>query len=110
MGLWHSSLQLVFLGVPVSVGSHVGGFRPGLSVRTLPSPGRGLETVNRPEERRQRVLDLLVAGGPAGVGSERLCELCAEAIGVTGAGIMMMSGSGPQGSICTSDAVSTLIE
>jgi len=43
-------------------------------------------------------------------GPARLCEGCAELTAMTGAGIMLMSGDVPQGSICSSDAVSALIE
>ena len=45
-----------------------------------------------------------------GRGPARLCEGCAEIMAVTGAGIMLMSGDVSQGSICSSDAVSRLIE
>ncbi|MHB1511040.1 MAG: GAF and ANTAR domain-containing protein [Acidimicrobiales bacterium] len=41
---------------------------------------------------------------------KRLCDLCAEVTGMSGAGIMIMSGDVPQGSLCTTDAVSALIE
>jgi hypothetical protein len=42
--------------------------------------------------------------------SKRLCEVCAEVTGVTGAGIMLMSGDVPRGSACTTDEVSAAIE
>lgn len=42
--------------------------------------------------------------------TQRLCDVCAEATGVTGAGIMLMSGDIPRGSVCSTDAVSALIE
>lgn len=42
--------------------------------------------------------------------TRRLCEVCAEVSGVTGAGIMLMSGDVPRGSVCTTDTVSALIE
>lgn len=44
-------------------------------------------------------------GSPA-----RLCQVAAEIVGVTGAGVMLMSGELPQGSLCTTDHVSDLIE
>jgi len=44
------------------------------------------------------------------VASARLCAMCAEATEMSGAGIMLMSGDLPQGSVCTTDAVSLLIE
>ena len=43
-------------------------------------------------------------GGP--VGTVRLCAICAEITELTGAGIMLMGGDLPQGSVCTSNAVS----
>ncbi len=60
-------------------------------------------------ERRTRILKLLSAPS-AGLETKRLCEVCAEAIGVTGAGIMLMAGDVPRGSVCTTDAVSSLVE
>ena len=61
-------------------------------------------------ERRLRILNLLVGGGTAGVATKRLCEVCAEVTGMTGAGIMLMSGDVPRGSLCTTNAVSAVIE
>jgi hypothetical protein len=40
----------------------------------------------------------------------RLCAVCAEITAVDGAGIMLLADGRPQGSVCTSDAVSTRIE
>ena len=39
-----------------------------------------------------------------------LCGVCPGIAGVTGAGVMLMSGEIPRGSLCTSDEVSQLIE
>ncbi len=61
-------------------------------------------------ERRLRILNLLAAGGPPELETGRLCHVCAEATGMTGAGIMLMSGDVPRGSVCTTDDVSALIE
>jgi hypothetical protein len=60
------------------------------------------------ESRRMRILSALASGShePAG----RLCEVAASTTGLTGAGIMIMSGDYPTGSICSTDAVSRLIE
>ncbi|HUS20688.1 MAG TPA: GAF and ANTAR domain-containing protein [Aeromicrobium sp.] len=56
-----------------------------------------------------RLLALLL--GPGGdVETKRLCDVCADVVGVTGAGIMLMSADIPRGSICTTDSVSALIE
>jgi len=60
-------------------------------------------------ERRVRLLRRLV-GGDAELGTKRLCEGCAEITDMSGAGIMLMSGDLPRGSVCTTDAVSSLIE
>ncbi|MFN7149050.1 MAG: GAF and ANTAR domain-containing protein [Microthrixaceae bacterium] len=61
-------------------------------------------------ERRRRILKELSADEPGGLGTRRLCEVCAEVVGVTGAGIMLMSGDMPAGSVCTTDDVSHLVE
>jgi len=42
--------------------------------------------------------------------SARLCEVSADVIGMTGAGIMLMSGDTQRGSVCSSNDVSALIE
>ena len=61
-------------------------------------------------ERRTRILAKLAAGtGPDGE-AKRLCEVCAEVTNMTGAGIMLMSGEVPRGSVCTTDDVSALVE
>ncbi|MGZ8755856.1 MAG: GAF domain-containing protein, partial [Acidimicrobiia bacterium] len=61
-------------------------------------------------ERRLRILTQLVGGGAFGLETKRLCEVCAEVTGMTGAGIMLMSGDVPSGAVCTTDNVSRLIE
>ena len=63
-----------------------------------------------PGERRLRILRLLVGSGPPDLGTKRLCEVCAEVTGASGAGIMLMSGDVPRGSLCTTNEVSALIE
>ena len=60
-------------------------------------------------ERRVRLLRRLI-GEDAELGTKRLCAGCAEIAGMSGAGIMLMSGDLPQGSLCTTNAVSDLIE
>src|SRR5258708_39390883 len=40
----------------------------------------------------------------------RLCEVCRRLTGVSGAGVMLMSGDIPRGSLCTTNEVSHLIE
>src|SRR6266566_8811153 len=60
-------------------------------------------------DRLRRVLAALAAGGD-GWSSARLCQACPAIVGVSGAGVMLMAGEIPQGSLCTTDAVSQLIE
>jgi hypothetical protein len=61
-------------------------------------------------DRRLRLLNQLVGGGTSNLETERLCQVCAEVTGMSGAGIMLMSGDIPRGSVCTTDEVSALIE
>lgn len=42
-------------------------------------------------ERRLRILALLSGGADDPLGSERLCQVCADVTAVSGAGIMLMS-------------------
>jgi GAF domain-containing protein len=60
-------------------------------------------------DRLRRVLAVLSAGGD-GWSSARLCGACPEIVGVSGAGVMLMSGEIPRGSLCATDDVSQLIE
>jgi GAF domain len=60
--------------------------------------------------RLLRILARLEAGATPGPAPARLCELCADVMGMTGAGIMLMSGDVARGSVCSSDPVSALIE
>lgn len=46
----------------------------------------------------------------AGFTTGGLCQVCADVTGTTGAGIMLMAGDIPRGSVCTTDSVSALIE
>jgi hypothetical protein len=61
-------------------------------------------------ERRVRILGRLLGSGAAELETKRLCEVCAEVSGMSGAGIMLMSGDVPRGSLCTTNEVSALIE
>ena len=63
-----------------------------------------------PGERRLRALARLVGAGGSEVETKRLCDVCAEVTGMSGAGIMLMSGDVPRGSVCTTNEVSALIE
>lgn len=60
------------------------------------------------DDRLARILARLdVAGGAA---TTRLCVVCAEVTGLSGAGIMLMSDDLPQGSVCTTDTISAIVE
>lgn len=60
--------------------------------------------------RLSRILGELSAEGGDGWASARLCEVTREIVGVSGAGVMLMSGDVPGGSLCTTGQVSNLIE
>ena len=62
-----------------------------------------------PGERARRIAAEL-SGGRGTRSSARLCQVCMDVVGMTGAGIMLMSGDVPQGSVCTTNDVSALIE
>ena len=61
-------------------------------------------------DRLLRILTRLSAGGSDKPEAARLCEVCADVAGMSGAGIMLMAGDEQQGSVCSSDGVSHLIE
>ncbi len=65
-----------------------------------------------PDERLNRILTAISAAGIFGdsLSPARLCGVCPPLTGVTGAGIMLMAGEHPRGSLCASDTVSKLIE
>jgi hypothetical protein len=63
-----------------------------------------------PGDRLLRILGLLAGEASAQGGPTHLCEVCAKALVVSGAGIMVMSGELARGSLCSSDGVSALIE
>jgi hypothetical protein len=71
--------------------------------------GRGLVTA-MPGDRRARVLAALADEGAASWSSARLCAVCLRIVDIDGAGVMLMSADMPRGSLCTTDAVSHLIE
>ncbi|HEX4060654.1 MAG TPA: GAF domain-containing protein [Streptosporangiaceae bacterium] len=60
-------------------------------------------------DRLHRILTVVSTGGEPW-SSTRLCRACPELVGVSGAGIMLMSGDVPRGSLAASDDVSHLIE
>jgi len=60
--------------------------------------------------RRTAILGKLAAPVAKGGEPARLCSVCAEVTGATGAGIMLMRDELSQVSVCTSDDVSALID
>jgi len=61
-------------------------------------------------ERRERILHRLSGSAAPGHETQRLCDVCADVTALTGAGIMLMTGDIARGSVCTTNAVSALIE
>ncbi len=61
------------------------------------------------EDRLHRILKVMTSDGN-GWSSARLCSACPAMVGVSGAGVMLMSGDVPRGSLCSTDRVSHLIE
>ena len=61
-------------------------------------------------ERHRRILTELSSRGWETRSSARLCEVSHEIVGVTGAGVMLMPGDRPGGSLCASNDVSRRIE
>lgn len=63
-----------------------------------------------PGARLRRILAALEATTDDVPSPARLCTVAAEIVGVTGAGVMLMAGELQQGSLCTTNHVSNLIE
>jgi hypothetical protein len=63
-----------------------------------------------PSARVLRILTQLKQSAESSANPERLCEVSAEVVGASGAGIMLMSHASLGGTICSSNEVSTLIE
>ena len=60
--------------------------------------------------RRERILAIMNAGGKDKKAPSYLCDGAAHIVGMSGAGVMLMSGDLAQGSLCTTNPVSELIE
>ena len=69
------------------------------------SPGYGTTT----GDRLLRILAELSSGGATEPEATRLCDVCADVCLMSGAGIMLMAGT-VQGSVCSPDEVSVLID
>ena len=63
-----------------------------------------------PEERLLRILRRLASTDPSTSEPTRLCQVCAEVTGLSGAGIMLIADNLNRGSLCTTNPVSALIE
>src|SRR5580693_10699036 len=63
-----------------------------------------------PADRLQRILGALADDGSEPWSAKRICTVCPDIVGVDGAGVMLMSGEVPRGSLCATDAVSHRIE
>jgi hypothetical protein len=61
-------------------------------------------------ERLARILEQLVARGASASAPGRLCEVAADLVAATGAGVMILADGVPQGSMCTTGGVAALIE
>jgi hypothetical protein len=61
-------------------------------------------------DRRARILGMLYPFEDTQPDAAQLGRVCVAATGVTGAGLMLMSGDLPRGSVATTDVISTLIE
>ena len=62
-----------------------------------------------PTDRLLRILSRLAEVDGSGEAT-RLCTVCAEITEMSGAGIMLLTGDVPRGSVCTTNDVSALIE
>lgn len=62
-----------------------------------------------PNERLLRILSQINSGRDVG-SAHRLCEVSAEAVGASGAGIMLVANDAHGGTVCSSNEVSSLIE
>lgn len=61
-------------------------------------------------DRRLQILERLVGTDSAVLDLKLLCERTVEVTGMSGAGIMLMSGDIPRGALCTTNDVSAIIE
>jgi GAF domain-containing protein len=68
------------------------------------------EEASLPGDRLLRILTQLRAADHGQSEPARICEVCADVLEMTGAGVMLMSGDVPRGSVCSSNDVSELIE
>lgn len=62
------------------------------------------------EDRFMRILARVTSEAGSAAGAARLCSTCADVTEMSGAGVMLLAGEMPQGSVCTSGDLSPLIE
>lgn len=74
-----------------------------------PAGSEAMEPIHLTGDRLRRILAAFDAAGGA-LSSARLCAVCPGIVGASGAGVMLMSGDIPRGSLCTTNDVSHLIE
>ena len=116
-------LSVATLDVLIPLRSHLAEQSRSLSLRLRPARRDDSSGSTRPQarpsgpraardlgSRRARILAPLVAARPGRRGTRRLCEVGAEVTAMTGAGIMLMFDDLPNGSVCSTDEVSALIE
>jgi hypothetical protein len=63
-----------------------------------------------PDDRLARIHDALRDDRGGEHRPARLCRVTKEVVGVSGVGVMLMTGDVPQGSLCSTNPVSTLLE
>jgi GAF domain-containing protein len=63
-----------------------------------------------PDDRARRIVDQIQHRNDFDPNPDRLCQVCADVVMMSGAGIMLMSGDTEAGSLCSSNPVSALIE
>jgi len=73
-------------------------------------PDREGPSVDAEARRRERLVRLLIGGASNAFGPRRLCQVCAEVTGMSGAGIMLIGDDAPLRSLCTTNEMSDLVE
>jgi hypothetical protein len=63
-----------------------------------------------PEDQDRWRAIFAAASGPAVKAPQKICDVCVQLLGITGAGISMVNGAGVRSMICATDEVSARIE
>jgi len=93
--------------VPTGILRSWTGERKWTSTLRVPRQGAGFQMAGN---RQARIVAAVEAKSGGDWSPARLCEVTPEIVGVAGAGAMLMSGDLPQGSLCTTNSVSSLID